>query len=204
MSATLSLMVLKKSLTLPYASKAHKAQRTYTVVAEQTSEGTISEILWGKADTPFGNCLIAWTKIADLDCICFLAFVNEDNINRAKNDLQKLWFSNPTVEDKQKAKLLAEQVFSSGDAWQNLGVLVKGTNFQIQAWKALYELPHDATLSYQQFAQYVGGARYARAAASAIAKNNIAYLIPCHLIINKSGKLGGYRWGVAIKKMILR
>ena len=82
-------------------------------------------------------------------------------------------------------------------------LLLKGTNFQINVWRALLNIPEGCVLSYQDIASHIGRPNAFRAVANAIAINPVAYLIPCHRVIAKSGKIHQYRWGSARKKALL-
>jgi AraC family transcriptional regulator, regulatory protein of adaptative response / methylated-DNA-[protein]-cysteine methyltransferase len=81
--------------------------------------------------------------------------------------------------------------------------LVKGTNFQIQVWRALLKIPFGDLITYQNLATTLGCPTAARAVGNAIGGNPIGYLIPCHRVIRASGELGGYRWGSERKLSIL-
>jgi AraC family transcriptional regulator of adaptative response/methylated-DNA-[protein]-cysteine methyltransferase len=78
-----------------------------------------------------------------------------------------------------------------------------GTNFQIKVWRALLEIPAGAVVSYQAIGARIGAPRAARAIGSAVGQNAVAYLIPCHRVIRKSGSPGGYRWGDERKRAML-
>ena len=82
-------------------------------------------------------------------------------------------------------------------------LVVKGTNFQINVWKALLNIPGGVVLTYQDIANYLQYPKAVRAVASAIGKNHIGYLIPCHRVIAKSGAMSGYRWGIERKKILI-
>jgi AraC family transcriptional regulator of adaptative response/methylated-DNA-[protein]-cysteine methyltransferase len=77
---------------------------------------------------------------------------------------------------------------------------VSGTNFQVAVWRALLRIPAGAAATYSQIAEAVGAPRAARAAGAAIGANPVAFLIPCHRVIEQNGGLGGYRWGVERKR----
>ena len=72
---------------------------------------------------------------------------------------------------------------------------VSGTNFQISVWKALLAIPPGTVTSYTQIATEIGKPRAARAVGTAIGANPVAFIIPCHRVIQQSGQLGGYHWG---------
>jgi AraC family transcriptional regulator of adaptative response/methylated-DNA-[protein]-cysteine methyltransferase len=78
-----------------------------------------------------------------------------------------------------------------------------GTAFQYRVWRALLEIPAGSTRSYSAVAQAIGRPRSVRAVASAIAKNKIAVVVPCHRVIREDGSEGGYRWGLATKRKLL-
>lgn len=86
---------------------------------------------------------------------------------------------------------------------ESLVLAPRGTAWQQQVWQALQQIPKGTTISYTELAQRCAKPKAARAVASACAKNPISLFIPCHRVIAKSGKLGGYRWGVERKKWLL-
>ncbi|MEM9719056.1 MAG: methylated-DNA--[protein]-cysteine S-methyltransferase [Bacteroidota bacterium] len=85
---------------------------------------------------------------------------------------------------------------------QKIQLALKGTPFQIQVWKGLLQIPAAQFLSYQDIAQIIHKPKAVRAVGTAIGKNPIAYLIPCHRVIRNSGVLGNYRWNPDRKRMI--
>lgn len=83
-------------------------------------------------------------------------------------------------------------------------ILLEGTLFQRKVWRGLCNIPTNKTVSYQELAIELGiGDRGARAVGGAVAQNFIALLVPCHLVVRKDGHLGGYRWGVQKKRVLL-
>lgn len=82
-------------------------------------------------------------------------------------------------------------------------LILAGTPFQIKVWKKLLEIPKGITVGYEDMAIAIGEKKACRAVASAIGKNAISYIIPCHRVIRKNGALGGFRWGLEIKKRLL-
>ena len=81
---------------------------------------------------------------------------------------------------------------------------VRGTAFQARVWRALRDIPAGSTLSYSELAERIGAPRAVRAVAQACAANRIAVAIPCHRVVRQGGEVGGYRWGVARKRELLR
>ena len=109
------------------------------------------------------------------------------------------------VEDPAGTARLAARIFAAGrgDGGEPLRVLVRGTAFQVKVWQALLRIPPGAVTSYDALARHIGEPHAARAVANANARNAVAYLIPCHRVIRKSGALGGYRWGAGRKLALL-
>ena len=80
---------------------------------------------------------------------------------------------------------------------------IRGTAFQQRVWQALREIPPGQTKSYINIARSLGASASARAVAGACAANKLAVAIPCHRVVRKDGDLGGYRWGVERKRVLL-
>ena len=80
---------------------------------------------------------------------------------------------------------------------------VKGTDFQIAVWNALLKIPTGKTVHYQEIASQIGKPKACRAVGSAIGRNPVSVLIPCHRVVRSCGGLGGFFWGLDVKKMVL-
>ena len=151
--------------------------------------------------SPFGECLIAITKRG----ICHFGFVQRNNRSDALKQLYEAWPGAVFIENSQPIDPLVNRIFNPDqtDESRPFNILIKGTNFQINIWKALLQIPSGNIVSYQDIAAYMGRPKAFRAVASAIAVNPVAYLIPCHRVIAKSGKIHQYRWGSSRKKAIV-
>jgi len=79
-----------------------------------------------------------------------------------------------------------------------------GTPFQLKVWQQLLKIPYAATTTYTAIAQQIGKPKATRAVGSAIGKNPLAILIPCHRVLRKDQKIGGYAWGVEMKEQLLK
>ena len=101
------------------------------------------------------------------------------------------------------AKILECLVQGRDLARTGLPLDVCGTAFQFRVWHELRNIPRGSTKSYSEVARKVGCPKGSRAVASACARNHVALLIPCHRVVRKGGELGGYRWGVERKKILL-
>jgi len=159
------------------------------------------QIRYGIHDTPFGTSLIATTARG----ICNLYFLETTDEPTAAQRLRLAWKNAEIIRDQQATQSLRDLIFNSETLSEQkpLTLLVKGTNFQIQVWRALLKLPFGAIATYQTIAQLVARPTAARAVGNAIGNNPIGYLIPCHRVIRESGELGGYGWGVERKTVML-
>ncbi|MEG4961131.1 methylated-DNA--[protein]-cysteine S-methyltransferase [Microcoleus sp. K4-B3] len=159
------------------------------------------QIRYGIHDTPFGTSLIATTARG----ICNLYFLETTDEQAATQRLRLAWKNAEIIRDEQTTQSLCDLIFNSETLSEQkpLTLLVKGTNFQIQVWRALLQLPFGAIATYQSIAQMVARPTAARAVGNAIGKNPIGYLIPCHRVIRESGEIGGYGWGVERKTVML-
>ncbi|MFN2430864.1 MAG: methylated-DNA--[protein]-cysteine S-methyltransferase, partial [Cryomorphaceae bacterium] len=86
---------------------------------------------------------------------------------------------------------------------KTLQLHLKGTPFQLKVWEALLQIPIGRLSSYATVAHNIGSPNASRAVGTAIGKNPIAYLIPCHRVIQSGGLLGGYRWGTTRKTAMI-
>lgn len=168
---------------------------------EIRSGGAGLQIRYGIHDSPFGACLVATTPRG----LCALRFVDTVRRDDAASLLRNEWPLASLVFDPHDTAAVAKQIFEPLAARQtkSLALLVKGTNFQLQVWRALLKVPFGHITSYREVAAEIGRPTAARAVGSAIGANTIAYLIPCHRVIRESGAFGGYRWGENRKAAIL-
>jgi AraC family transcriptional regulator of adaptative response/methylated-DNA-[protein]-cysteine methyltransferase len=157
-------------------------------------------ISYGLHESPFGKCLIGVTERG----ICHLAFVSPEGEGDAIRELQQSWSYATLQEDPEITQPYIDRIFYPSDnANDPILLLVKGTNFQVKIWEALLRVPAGNVVTYGDIAEIVGDANASRAVGSAVGNNPVAYLIPCHRVIRKSGVLGEYRWGSARKKLLI-
>jgi len=158
-------------------------------------------IYYGIHQTPFGRCMIAKTNRG----ICGLFFLNDDD---EKNYIQRLnhdWPQATIEENPEKTVSSVAEIFNL-NSWQKdkpISLFVRGTNFQIKIWEALLKIPRGNVVSYEEIANFVGQPKAVRAVGSAVARNPVSFLIPCHRVIRKYGDFGNYQGGTARKKAIL-
>ncbi len=165
------------------------------------NRGAGMRVDYGFEPTPFGRCLLGVTPRG----ICWLSFVGEDSHGQALRDMKSYWRGATFIKHQDTTRAIAHRVFSKLNAPPKspLGLLLMGTNFQIKVWNALLKVPAGRVTSYEGIGLVIGAPRASRAVGAAVAGNPVAYLIPCHRVIRKSGLLGGYRWGEQRKRAIL-
>ncbi len=164
-------------------------------------------IRYGIHPTPFGDCLLAVTERG----VCDLHFLDRGGaVDGAFGEIMALherWPAAEIVEDCAATETIAARIFapagSAGSSGAPLPVLLAGTNFQIKVWEALLRIPPGSVLTYEDIAVGLGRPTAARAVGGAVGANAIAYLIPCHRVIRKSGVIQDYRWGSVRKKAML-
>lgn len=160
------------------------------------------KICYGFYDAPFGRCIIGLTN--EDKAILHFAFVVKNDKTAVEN-LQSLWPLSELVEDSNHTiNNIMEDIFNSNNNKEAkpISILLKGTDFQIEVWKALVSIPEGTTTTYENVAQMINKPKATRAVANAIGKNCIAYLIPCHRVMGKNGS-NKYSWGVEYKQNIL-
>jgi AraC family transcriptional regulator of adaptative response/methylated-DNA-[protein]-cysteine methyltransferase len=168
---------------------------------EYKAGGTGLQIFYGVHDTNFGKCLIAATSRG----ICNLHFLNLADEQTPPQIIRQSWANAEIICNQNATQALWEQIFPSAILKEQkpLTVLVKGSNFQVQVWRALLKIPFGGMTTYQTVAEAIDRPNATRAVANAIGANPIGYLIPCHRVIRGSGELGGYRWGMERKTALL-
>jgi AraC family transcriptional regulator of adaptative response/methylated-DNA-[protein]-cysteine methyltransferase len=133
-----------------------------------------------------------------------MGFVVDDDRKTPVERLERTWPGAKRREDPDGASGDADRIFGAGgDRSKPLTLLLKGTNFQLQVWQALLQIPAGAATSYGALAELLDRPTAARAVGAAVGKNPVAYLIPCHRVLRESGAFGGYHWGTARKQAIL-
>lgn len=164
---------------------------------EFKSKGKGLQIQWAMTPTLFGNTLIAETTKG----ICKVSFLDAEAnpLEELLEDFPQAYFEN----DLGPNGVLLKTYF---DSWQipteKINLHFRGTAFQIQVWKALLQIPAGQLVSYQDIGHKITKPKAVRAIGSAIGKNPIAYIIPCHRVIKSTGISGQYRWHSERKKAI--
>ncbi|MGJ8676212.1 MAG: methylated-DNA--[protein]-cysteine S-methyltransferase [Akkermansiaceae bacterium] len=166
--------------------------------AELRSTGRGMVLTYGRTPSPFGEMLLAYRDHQ----ICHLSFHDALTEQQSCSILQAEWQHAELRQENSRAKQTTAEIFS--DQAAHFQLLVHGTDLQIAVWQALLHIPRGSLSSYGAVAAAIGKPKAVRAVATAIGKNSISYLIPCHRVIRKSGELGGYRWGLERKMSMLQ
>jgi AraC family transcriptional regulator of adaptative response/methylated-DNA-[protein]-cysteine methyltransferase len=165
---------------------------------EYKALGAELEMRWGVHPTPFGDALIVVSPRG----LSRLAFVTGGPLQDALAEAKADWRLSTFVADPETTAPIARRVFAlDGDA--PLRILVKGSPFQVQVWRALLRIPPGAAVTYGTLARALGRDGAARAVGSACGRNRIGFLIPCHRVLRETGALGGYHWGLTRKRAML-
>jgi AraC family transcriptional regulator, regulatory protein of adaptative response / methylated-DNA-[protein]-cysteine methyltransferase len=189
---------------LSSGSRLHDLMVTLEAVTpgEFASGGQGLRITHGIGHCLFGRCFVAVTSRG----ICQLGFFDSSEEQQGMLDaLLQTWPHASHHSNDTTAQTWIDRVFhpTPMPTPQPLHVLVKGSNFQVQVWQALLRIPSGHVLSYADIAQSVGRPLAARAVGTAIARNPLAYLIPCHRVIRQDGFVRAYRWGGERKQAML-
>jgi AraC family transcriptional regulator of adaptative response/methylated-DNA-[protein]-cysteine methyltransferase len=153
-------------------------------------------IRYGWLNTPFGEALVMGTDRG----LCGIGFSEELGHDQTWTDLTSRWPAAEFVEDPQALTPWAEAAFGrTGEARLHM----IGAPFQIKVWEALLRIPSGHVTTYGEIARAIGSPRAVRAVGTAVGRNPVSWLIPCHRAIRATGGLGGYHWGMPIKRAML-
>ena len=167
---------------------------------EYAKHGGGLTIFWGWFDTPFGRAIVMGTDRG----ICGLGFAAEMGEESTFLDLKERWVEAAFVEAPERLDAWVNTAFGMGSQGNDKApLLLIGAPFQIKVWEALLSVPSGQVTSYSEIAQVVGNAKAVRVVGSAIGRNPVSWLIPCHRALRKSGAMGGYHWGLPMKRVML-
>jgi AraC family transcriptional regulator of adaptative response/methylated-DNA-[protein]-cysteine methyltransferase len=151
----------------------------------------------GWFDSPFGPALVMGTDRG----ICGIAFASETGPDAAMADLTARWPAATYIEDADTLRPWASAAFGVTRAETPLFLI--GAPFQIKVWEALLSIPSGHVTTYGDIARAIGKPAAVRAVGTAVGRNPVSWLIPCHRALRKSGGLGGYHWGLPVKRAML-
>lgn len=150
------------------------------------------------AESPFGNILVASTTKG----ICYMAFTDGE-----ESSFEMLKSNFPNAHYKQMVDLIQQNaLYIFTHDWRKLNQIklhLKGTDFQLKVWEALLKIPMGQLSTYGTIAEQIKNSNASRAVGTAIGSNPVAFLIPCHRVIQSTGTIGGYMWGPIRKTAII-
>ena len=164
---------------------------------EVAAGGAGLDMRYGFAATPFGQCLAITTPKG----LAGLGFADDGEQDALFADMSAAWPHATIIQDQKAIRPLINKIFQNprGD----LNLVLKGTPFQLKVWQALLRIPAGRAVTYGDVANAIGSPKAVRAVGTAIGRNPISYLIPCHRVLRNSAALGGYHWGLTRKRAIL-
>ena len=166
--------------------------------AEFKNGGKNLTIHYSFAESPFGNIIVASTQKG----VCYMAF--EDDETKGLTDLRSHF---PNASFLRRLDLLQQNaLFIFQNDWSKLHQIklhLKGTDFQLKVWETLLKIPMGKLSTYGDIARQIRQPNASRAVGSAVGNNPVAFLIPCHRVIQSSGVFGNYMWGATRKTAII-
>jgi AraC family transcriptional regulator, regulatory protein of adaptative response / methylated-DNA-[protein]-cysteine methyltransferase len=165
---------------------------------EYKNGGENLSINYSFAESPFGNMLVASTSKG----ICYLAFADDEVVA-----LKALTDKFPKAHYQQMTDMIQQNaLFIFTHDWQKLHQIklhLKGSNFQLKVWETLLKIPMGKLTTYGNIAKHIESPKASRAVGTAIGDNPVAFLIPCHRVIQSTGIFGGYHWGSSRKTAMI-
>lgn len=162
-------------------------------------------ITYGLHSTPLGQIVIAQSNKG----VCWLGFMVSMEEGAYKGDgftrMQEYFPSSEFVRDDAATQKLVMDIMKAwdSDTLNDIALDLRGTDFQCAVWKALLNIPRGQVISYGDVANDIGKPKASRAVGSAVGENPVSLIVPCHRVVQASGALGNYGWGVDLKKKIL-
>jgi len=162
------------------------------------------ELAYGFHASPFGDALLIATERG----VAGLAFVDEDKgLSREDTlaDMMRRWPKGRFVAASGKTAPHARQIFTPA-IWsvdRPVRLVMIGTDFEVRVWETLLEIPMGRAVSYADIARHLGAPSASRAVGSAVGRNPISFVVPCHRVLRGDGSLGGYHWGLTRKRALI-
>lgn len=165
--------------------------------SSKTARGRNLTLVWGIHDFPAGKILVALSH----EGLCWLG------VNCGESALKANWPGANLIEDEKMTARVAREVAKK---WPksfdglSVPVVLYGTEFQLKVWKELLKIQSGKTTTYEAVAKKIGKPSAVRAVGSAVGKNTVSIIVPCHRVINKSGSRVNYAWGPSVKLALLK
>lgn len=158
-------------------------------------------VTYGFHESPFGTALVMTTPRG----LCGLAFADPGEEQAALDDMRRRWRRATYVENAAETAPTARRIFDAA-CWspdQPLRVVLIGTDFEVRVWDTLLGIPMGRATTYSDIATKLGKPTASRAVGTAVGKNPISFVVPCHRVLGRSGDLCGYHWGLTRKRAML-
>ena len=168
---------------------------SYSKSCNKTSK-KLPKIYYQFKTSPFGEALIMNTKMG----LCGLAFSDEFGRDNALSDMMLRWPKASFKKDESYSDKDFVSIFSQS---KPIELCLIGSKLQIEVWKTLVKIPPGKVISYMTLAKHIRKPKAVRAIATAVGKNPLCWLIPCHRVLRTNGELGGYHWGLKVKRNML-
>ena len=188
------------------SGRLHDLMVTYTAMTpgDVKRRGEGLDIAYGFHDCPFGDALVMMTEHG----VCGIGFVDEDagqTRREALDDMIGRWPRAHYREAPGETGSVAAQIFGSSDggAGGAVRLVLIGTDFDVRVWEALLRIPMGRAVSYTDLARHIGRPSAPRAVGSAVGRNPISFVVPCHRVLRGDGNLGGYHWGLTRKRALI-
>ena len=165
----------------------------------------MEKITYGLHDTPLGQIVIAQSGKG----LCWLGFMVSEEEGAYKGDgftrMQEHFPNSKLIRDDGQTQDLIKEIMKAWDqdTLNDVELDLSGTDFQCAVWKALLNIPRGQVISYGDVANDIGKPKASRAVGSAVGENPVSLIVPCHRVVQASGGLGNYGWGVDLKEKIL-
>ncbi len=162
------------------------------------------DIAYGFHDSPFGEVLLMATARG----VSGLAFVDEDKAQTradALADMTRRWPHARYTEAPERTQPHVDRIFNP-TKWsreQPVRLTLIGTDFEVRVWEALLRIPMGKAVSYADIARFIGQPTASRAVGTAVGRNPISFVVPCHRVLRSDGGLGGYHWGLTRKRALI-
>lgn len=165
------------------------------------NKGRGLEMFWGVAPSPFGDAVVFATEYG----VAGIGFVDETGLDAAYFDLANRWPNADYSRNDTRIAPMAQNIFDPA-RWnpeEPVRVVLIGTDFEVKVWEQLLTIPMGMATTYGTLANKLGKPKASRAVGSAVGRNPISFVVPCHRVVGSTGKLTGYHWGIARKRAIL-
>ena len=185
-------------------SRLHDLFVTYEAMTpgDRKRRGEGLEIAYAFHDCPFGEALLMATDRG----VAGLAFA-DDRAERPAMlaDMTRRWPMARFVEDARRTAPHLARIFGRpGDTHeQPVRLVLIGTDFEVRVWDTLLKIPMGRAVTYADIARHLGQPTASRAVGSAVGRNPISFVVPCHRVLRGDGALGGYHWGLTRKRALI-